>query len=217
MHGSLSPSRCSEFCSTESFPVGTLVLQSVDDKDLKEERKRPLFPGQKTIVWAESARGRLCSHQDNNKCLDGGSKDHGAKFFPGQRQEDIKSWDRAGRSLVSPRLRGVWNTRLHTESLLWRNQWSIKDLNQLTDDKNLSFWSALVPVLLKSPTTCCLFRKRGQEPVSSLNIDLWMSRHCGGGLSSETTAGFCRDSGLIKGYIPVWFHTSVFTLNNRYP
>ncbi|KAM3619063.1 uncharacterized protein V6R79_002459 [Siganus canaliculatus] len=53
--------------------VRSFVLQRLDDKDMEEERKCSLPPGQKTIVSSESSRekaavsGVQCSHQDNNE------------------------------------------------------------------------------------------------------------------------------------------------------
>lgn len=87
------------------FSLGSFVLQCLDDKDVEEERKCPLFSGQNTIVSAESTWERLWQepvsiHEGNNKGMNRERRDQSqSQFSPRQRQEGIKTWDAAGRVL----------------------------------------------------------------------------------------------------------------------
>lgn len=88
-----------------NFSLGSFVLQRLDDKDVEEERKCPLFPGQNTIVSAEWTWERLWQepvsiHEGNNKGMNRERRDQSqSQVSPRQRQEGIKTWDAAGRVL----------------------------------------------------------------------------------------------------------------------
>lgn len=75
------PSLSFGFSPFAPFASSSFVLQRLDDKDTEEERKCPLFPGQKTIVsaeptWATPRRaGVRRSHRDNNTLPDSVRRD----------------------------------------------------------------------------------------------------------------------------------------------